>query len=453
MKNRILISFLIISIFLILFGCQSTPEEEVVVNKLDGQLKEAIQATSETTNINQWTESFSENQWQETYTLPNLICEINSKITLPETREFPVLKVKKRFFSEKFVDQIVRYFTIDATGVRITSPTKEELTQQLIQAKRGQYTWDDNGGRWEPYEGQEQDIANLEEQIKNADKEVFNQISGTTITLPINNTYAIADGSRLYVNATSQYVYIFTKKYGVIQPESWVVIGDAYPGEPVGTTINDIKINEADARNTVNKFLSDLEINNFGIAKTEKARIIEDYTFEIVSKGWFITLTRNDGNSVPVDLSSEQLAGLLDFGTEDYAERWLPETITIFIDETGIRSFMWRNPVEIVEVMNPNVKLLTFEDVKGNIRNNIQFGLSNSIEAGLIKNDLKVSVNAIILTNVLVPIKDDLDHQMLFPAWLVYYELEDIEGFTFVFAVNAVDGSSIDLAMRIMHES
>ena len=245
-----------------------------------------------------------------------------------------------------------------------------------------------------------------------------------------------------------RHVYITTDKFGILQPESWVINGDAYPGEPVGTTIDNVKISEREACDTVNKIITDLGINNLGIAKTEKARIIKDYTSEIVSQGWLVTLTRNDGDSTPVNLISRQLVGLLDFGSEEYVERWWPEIIKIYLDESGIRALIWNNPLEVVEVLNDNVSLMQFDEIKERIRKYINFGYSKRVENGQVSGEKHVSINKITLTNLLIPIKDELDYQMLVPAWLIYYKYEEIEGFTFVFAVNAIDGSSIDLVMR-----
>ena len=57
---------------------------------------------------------------------------------------------------------------------------------------------------WEPYEGQEQEIADLETQISKSTEEEFNPITDATATLPVDNTYAMINGSRLYCFATSQ---------------------------------------------------------------------------------------------------------------------------------------------------------------------------------------------------------------------------------------------------------
>lgn len=204
----------------------------------------------------------------------------------------------------------------------------------------------------------------------------------------------------------------------------------------------------------MNALISDLGIKDYGIAAYEKARIVYTYTAEIVSKGWQFTLTRNYGNSIPVDLNTVQFTGLLDFRSEEYTERWRQDTITVYVDETGIQFFSWTDPIEVIETLNENVSLLPFEDVKERIKSNIKYGYSKSAEDGWANGECDISVDRVMLANVLVPIKDDLQHQTLSPTWLVYYTFyvdykgKVIDEWKSVFAVNAIDGSSIDLRMR-----
>lgn len=457
MKTVKTIFILLISI-LVFSGCQATPEKPAVINKGDNKLQETIQSTpvptDQGTNTNQWVQSLNGSQWTEDYGITNLECNINAQITLPNTNIFPVYKVTKRTFDSDTAGYIIKYFTPGATGVRVTSDTKEELEEQLILAKKGTYVEDDKGGRWESYDGQQQDIANLEEKIKNQQSEAFNSITYDSITLPVNNTYAMPDGSREYVNITDKLVDIYNYKNGCIQPESLVSKGGAYAGEPAGTTLKKVKISKDEAMENVNNIITNLGIKNMGVAEVEKARIINIYTLDIPTEGWYITLTRNDGNSIPVNLDSSKLSGMLDFGSEDYTERWMPEMISIFVDETGIRSFSWFKPLEVVDVLNTNVSLLSFEDIKDRIRENIKFAYSKGQSEGWLISAHKMAINNIILTNVLVPIKDDLNHQMLLPAWVVYYTSSSVvNGKEYkdpiaVFAVNAIDGSSIDLVLR-----
>lgn len=449
MKIRIIVS--IIMIF-ILCGCQATPEKSAVVNKGDNKLQETIQSTPAPTM-----QVIADTQWIETYNIPNLECDINAHIMLPDTNTFPVYKVAKRTFDLAEMVKIINYLTNGATGVRETSPTKEELEAQLVLTKKGRYVLDDSGGRWEPYNGQQEDIADLEEQIKNAQPEEFNPITAP-ISLPINNTYKMPNGSRAYLNATEKTISFSTEKYGIQQPESWIIDGDARPGEPAGTTLNNVKISEKVAREKASELISALNIKNMGIAEAEKARIINELSSETITEGWCITLARNDGNSIPFNLDTSKSTGLLDFESEDFAERWFNEKITVFVDETGIRSFFWTNPLEVVEEINSNVPLLPFDDIKNRIKLNIKFGYSKRIQNGQISGPHKLKLESIILINVLVPVKDDLEYQMLLPAWLVSYTSSfETDGIEYedpiaIFAVNAIDGSSINISMGF-HET
>jgi hypothetical protein len=119
---------------------------------------------------------------------------------------------------------------------------------------------------------------------------------------------------------------------------------------------------------------------------------------------------RNDGGYTPANANIDgSMTGSVQFPGEDYAERWFPEKIEIFVDENGVQGFSWRNPIEIVETLNESAALLPFEDVKERIKQNIKNGFSwlgdNAIA--------EVNVDKVQLTSVLLPIKDDLEHQYI----------------------------------------
>ena len=236
---------------IILSGCQPTPEKEIVINKGDGNLDKIIESEALSTeqdifgNSIQKEDIVSENssaitsieKWTETYTINGLTCNIDANIILPNTNVFPVYEVAKREFDIQMVKRIINFFTKDAIGVRESSLTKEELEMLLIQAKRGHYMDNDFESWYEPYEGQEEEIALLEEQIKIAEPELFNQIVDD-LSFPVDNTYDLSGGKRKYVTATEDAIIISSFKYAVLQLESWVMDGGAYPGEPAGTTLD-----------------------------------------------------------------------------------------------------------------------------------------------------------------------------------------------------------------------
>ena len=115
----------------------------------------------------------------------------------------------------------------------------------------------------------------------------------------------------------------------------------------------------------------------------------------------------------------------------------------------GIRSFTWRYPLEAAEKLNTNVSLLSFEEIKEKIQNSIRLGFAQRAGKNVLGDgDFHIMVNKIVLTNVLVPIKNTPDYHMLVPAWLVYYQAMEMKESAYVFALNAIDGSSIDLSLH-----
>ncbi len=448
------IGLIALLVFLLLISaCQATPAKEVVINKNNGQLEEIILSEavdSEQTVITNESDEESgvlSERWSQTYNIQGLDCVIDADISLPDKKEFPVYKIKQRKFGDQTIQKVLEYFIKDATGMHEISPTKEELEQQLIQTKRGWFTEVDGVVTWEPYEGQQQDIEKLEEQIKNTGEEVFFPVTDD-IVLPKADTYAMPNGSRVHVRATSDRISIHPIKYGVVQPESWVIAGDAYPGEPMGTTLKNVKISQQEAYEIATSFLGDAGIENMGIAEAEKARLLVDMTYETISEGWEITLSRNDGGSMPLYIDNQH-SGVLYQSSEEYVQRWYPEVIKIYVDETGIKSFVWRYPIEVMEVLNQNVLVLSFDEIKERILEYIKLGFSYTIEKHKDLTDQNIEVTKIVLTNVMIPIKDETDYQMLAPAWIIYYTQEaGVSKISSFIAVNAIDGSSIDLKVR-----
>jgi hypothetical protein len=142
---------------------------------------------------------------------------------------------------------------------------------------------------------------------------------------------------------------------------------------------------------------------------------------------------------------------------DNYIERWIPEEISVFIDENGVQYFSWSNPLETVETMNESARLLPFEDIKQRIKQSVKNGFiwtdeNTSAEALEL---LTLHIDKVQLTSVLLPIRDDLKSQYLAPAYIAYYRTVE-EGVFFsevmihVFGINAIDGSYIELGYYII---
>lgn len=428
-------------------GCQPTPERAPIVGKGDGKLEQTIAsqpAETASASAAPAPQNLGELRWQETYTVSNLICKFDPEIIVPENMIFPVYEVRQAAFTSDSIQPLVKYFTQGAQGMREAYPTKEELEKKLIQVKRGTYIFRDDYGAWEPYEGQEEDIQALEEQIRNARAEEFGEVAPIA-TLPAKLAYEMPDDRRAYIQADGgTFLYsAHSPTSAVMQPESWVMDGEAYPGEPIGSRIEGISLSEGDAKQAALACVQSLGLTDYGIAHTEKARILEYYSYNVLSKGWCVTLTRTDGQSIPVYMGSAQSHPLLHFGEEAYKPEWKEECIRIYVDASGVQQMQWDNPIEVTDILNDNVTLLPFSEIQQHIRDAIKYG--RSIPSAMDEATITVDwyIDKIALTNLMVPVANDLEHQMLVPAWVVFFREQYLDGMTFVCAINAVDGSNL----------
>ena len=421
---------LLSALALLLSACQPTPAEDIIVNKGDGALEAAIAATAVPSEqpllpVDEVGERVE--HWTDELHIRGLTCTIDADIVLPDKKIFPVYRVRQRTLDAATAAQVLDYFLADATGARETTDTREEVLLDLMAVRRGEYvTYDGAGGAWQPYDGQEEDIARLEEKLQNTPEETFGPVPDT---VPIGTpyTYALPDGKRICVRVSERAAYASTYfPRGIIQPENWVMDGEAYPGEPKGTTLQNVKISQAEAEATAEAFLEQAGLTYLGLAEAEKARILQDTTFETLSEGWQLIYVRSDGGCIPVYYYNQQ-TGYLYQRSEDYAP-----------------------PLEIVETMNENVLLLEFDEIRGQITQAIEHGYAYMSEKMGGSRQHEVTVTSIVLTNVLVPMRDTVDYQMLVPAWLVFYQQQmgAAEPLTAFIAVNAVDGSTIDLKVR-----
>ena len=328
----------VLSLSLLLPACQPTPAEEIIVNKGDGALEEAIAATAVPSEqpllpvdeVGQRVE-----HWTDELTIRGLTCTIDADIVLPDKQVFPVYRVRQRTLDADAGAQVLDYFLVDATGARETTRTREQVLLDLMLARKGNYvSYDGIVGVWEPYEEQEEDIARLEEELQTIGEEEFGPVPDT-VPLDMPYTYALPDGGRVRVQVSQDGLYATAYgPYSITQPERWVIGGEAYPGEPVGTTLQNVKLTQEEAEAAAEAFLEQGGMTYLGLAEAEKARILQDITYETLSEGWQLTYVRSDGGCIPVYYFNQQ-SGVLYQRSEDYAPRWYPETLRIYVDENG----------------------------------------------------------------------------------------------------------------------
>lgn len=217
--KRILIIAFIPLLILSTLACQPTPAEEIVVNKGDGVLEEAIASTPaptmKATEITQWT---------ETYALTNLTVHIDAEIALPDLTQYPVYMLEKSSFTVARINQAVDFFTKGATGMRETSDTLEELQELWLAAKRGCYAGDGMSDEWLPYEGQEEEIARLEAEMQTVQAEAFVPLAPLQ-KAKAQYSYALSNGDRVHMESHSNLIIYAQKSKSQVCNVSIGIIG------------------------------------------------------------------------------------------------------------------------------------------------------------------------------------------------------------------------------------
>ncbi len=379
--------------------------------------------------------------WVETYSLPNMNVDINAKIVTPETDMFPVYKVKKRTFDDETLRKMLDYFAGDAVGVRDFSYTEDELKEQLAATKK--------------YKASKEEIDRIKEELKNVKPEAFSQVTADT-PLTGRHIYLMNNDDKVYCSIyhdTDSSDEIYISKYSfqyAIQPERW--IRDGGPDriiKPMDEAFDSMKISEEEVRDQAAKVISDLGFDYMGVATSERAIVVNGDTDDIMSGGWLVTIARKDGNSIPINNDGAKPSNM--FAEDEFAERWFDESLRIYVDDGGVQSFSWENTIDITEVTEDNATLMPFDDVKQKIKENMEGEFSKEVYQQSVFGERGIKINQIVLANVVVPVSDELDYQMLVPAWLVYYKEIPPNRFddTYVFAVNAIDGTPINFRMRV----
>ena len=181
--------------------------------------------------------------------------------------------------------------------------SEEEVLLDLMAARKGHFVNypDSMDGTWQPYDGQEEDIARLERALQTVgDDEPFGPVPDT-VPLDTPYTYALPDGKRFRIRVSER--ELTARAYfprGFEQAESMVMDGEAYPGEPAGTTLQNVKISQEEAEAAAEAFLEHAGLAYLGLAEAEKARILQSTTYETLSEGWQLTYARSDGGCIPV---------------------------------------------------------------------------------------------------------------------------------------------------------
>lgn len=459
-KHPVLFLFLC----LLLLACQPTPTEEAVVapNGYEASIRDRRPQAEQAITVlapDCWNEVMELRYWNVTIDAdvsPNVIGAVpvyeSAYVTMDDIREQ--------------ANRVKRVLLRDTTAFCDAAYSKADWYRQ-IQLYADTPVWDDRTGGNTKYPTDEEVrtyTKDLSSFIDDAPLELeYRPFSPLTDAIPDEARYALSDGSFALMRCDPKSI---SALYGAElffnafdQTESQVLAGDGLLGEPVGTTIEGVKIDAKAAEEQALSFVRELSLDGFKIVKSEKARYVNEYTRQNVTVGYTVVLCRAEGgyetagNTIPLRLQNrgERTEG------STYRPYWDWEQIRIFVDETGVRSFWWTQPTKRPQLINEAVEILPFEAVKEVIRTHLKNLLVWDEENLFWREDYagrsKDLISHVGLYFGIIPKKNDVDAFYYGPVWIVtvlgYPADADVPATPYTMPVrylhvNAIDGSLID---------
>jgi len=222
--------------------------------------------------------------------------------------------------------------------------------------------------------------------------------------------------------------YIFYQSFtdGIIQLENWILPGEAYPGEPAGTTLENIDISEEAASNIGYELLDAFDIDYMQIADASKARVLTS-SYQTLYEGWYISFCRDYAHYTPISIAS--VSNNRHMMQRDFPPKspWLPETISMFINGNGIQAFYWGDPIEILYKTEINENLLSFSDMQDIIK---EYFFNNYLRETMINSKRIPKVFKIVLTGAMLSDETNGSGRII-PTWAVFYTTEaEIENYS-----------------------
>lgn len=387
--------------------------------------------------------------------IESLEINFDAQVAMPQIDSADTIKTEKMIFSDGIYEKLFHLFAGEQLYY-VPEPTKADLEEELLNFKRASL----NNGEYDPDEGTKQMIAVLEERIRLApetqeltpfdiayDIDGKQRVDNTEITC-----ISIQDGQQVFMRGIKNgNLFQYTSRpQSILQTEEMVQFGEAMPGEPPGSTIGEIDIDIADAKQIGEDLLSQIGLEGMQCGPVTKARLIKLDGTSIYLTGWLLTYVReydgllccDIGNSSSVDRDNPP----------SRAAPWEMEQLAILVNKNGIQYCSWAGAISLIEGTETKEDILGFNSVlnlaKAQLKRRYAWNEGNSFKR-------RVNVEKMELGLSNLSVLNEPQYGQLVPTWFVHYttweEDPNQEGqehrFNEVLAIDAVSGTLVEPRM------
>lgn len=465
---------------LVLCSCQKTPDKPIVENKNDDDLWKIISEESTISENNEFP-----GIWKDRIIDQNkrLTVDIDSTINVPDKTEFPVSRVRKIDITEEWVEKLILNLN---SGGKIysfqneTFYTKSDVERIILDLKRTimEYELDSQNDYTQAIEELNNEIEAWERYYSKAPeqftvKEIPVQFKETNTGI-LSFECGLSMGKPRMAQFTARKVneggYITYSNFG--DDDSW----------PIATTLDMSNMNGTllsidDAKDLGEDFIKEkLCLDNYELSfalagymepsADSQIANIEDckksYIFYYTQSVENIPTTWRDDDK-DMFLRNERMIEKIE-SNPSYGPFYPQESIRLIITDNGVINMEWDMPAEQTDLLNKNVKLLPFEDIKEIVKKQflIEGIWPESENEAIIER--KITITRIELGMMQIKEKDSYHGLLMVPTWNLYgYETytydapqegmvldennqmvnDQMPGHSFL-TINALDGSIIN---------
>ena len=363
-------------------ACQPTPEEAIIVPKGD-DLSDIITSASDDITEDMgdstlYTQLSAPQHWNLETTALNEKLNISADvdIELPDVSALPAATAVLRAFTQDEIKNIVSVVLGDGlTFTETARYTKESLEQQIIEIQQnisaqetGEIFFDAEGipynASGEVYSGAFYDESDLERyqslyndapyesELKKKDLTIetissYEDYQGVSVNTVVDDQgYTICAGSAVLPDA----VYNIKITSGI--SDYTALFGGTYLDEPYGVSMSKEEAAEQ-AQAVATQLTDELKLCYVVPTVTNKQETERNW-------GWACVFMR-EINGCPTAYESKDVGSSME-SMEMQPIRY--EKMTIVIDDLGVTSFEWENPMTITSIDSENVAVMSFDEIE-----------------------------------------------------------------------------------------
>ena len=427
---------------LLLVACVPTPDEEAVVNRLDGKLEQAIiEGPVEPCRYD------APARWDETVKIRKQEVRFAADIEVPTAEAFPVETVRQRTITAEDVLSFLQKFCPGEWTIRENEYSREELMEDLKRASNMYLGVNDDTGEaiWGANEEEMKRIQALIDKVPTED--TYLELNAKTLNPPfLKKPVKNSKGEIWYLSvkdkSENSFIMLFRSRNVNTLSETWVMQDrdDPFYHE---NGLQNIKISEEDALKIGDKTVAALGFSDFRAAEALKVLFTQSYTLAEYGQGYQLNYVPMLDGTVPCFYSERSTPSFINFADDPgatFAPLWRQEYIQMDVTEEGIQSLCWIQPKEHLLVANANVRLMPFEEFQKTFKQLLGFAVGDY-------EDSPILVQRLVLTTAIAQIPNQGDEAFLIPAWAVFMTTEDDQeahSDVCVMLINAIDGTFIN---------